>query len=272
MEIDTPTLSDTTISKSIKNKTNTSIDFEDNENILNSPLFNAKSRKSLSLGNLNSQQNLQRRFPLQESRDLNSLSANSGNNNNARNTIKSIDTANDRLVKEENNTLSKSKSQPQLVPNKSRDHLTHQRSNSLKRPLALSPKVDSPNCIGLAADFYSNFHVNHSYKDISNPKKILLTSIINNNNNNNNNTNHPVLSNNNYQQNLNNNISDNANDQQDSHDDNITSNDEESEDSDNDSQKTSDPQHSIFTNNNFSSTTLSLFPTSSTTNKTNKEC
>ncbi|OWB67061.1 hypothetical protein B5S33_g4325 [[Candida] boidinii] len=254
MEIDTPILSDTTISKSNNNRTNTGIDFEDNENILNSPLFNAKSRKSLSLGNLNLQQNLQRRPPLQESCNINSLPANS---NYTRNIINSIDTVNDGIIRGESNILSKSESQPQLLPNKSRDHLTHQRSNSLKRPLNLSPKVNSPNCIGLAADFYSNFHVNHSYKDVSNPKKILLTSIINNNS-----ANHSNITNTSSHHNLNNQHSSNANDYQDSHDDNITSNDEESEDSDNDSQKTSQPQHSIFTNNDFSSTTLSLFPTS----------
>ncbi|KAG7838874.1 hypothetical protein KL942_003870 [Ogataea angusta] len=53
---------------------------------------------------------------------------------------------------------------------------SHQRTNSLKRPLTMSPKVDSPTCSVLAADFSSNFHVNSGH--LANPKKILLPSMM----------------------------------------------------------------------------------------------
>ncbi|KAH3671039.1 hypothetical protein OGAPHI_000750 [Ogataea philodendri] len=54
--------------------------------------------------------------------------------------------------------------------------VSHKRTNSLKRPLTMSPKVDSPTCSGLAADFCTNFHVNVG--NFANPKKILLPSMM----------------------------------------------------------------------------------------------
>ncbi|ODV88262.1 hypothetical protein CANARDRAFT_180691, partial [[Candida] arabinofermentans NRRL YB-2248] len=46
----------------------------------------------------------------------------------------------------------------------------------------MSPKVDSPTCSVLAADFSTNFHVNNSNFKTNNPKKILLPSMMNDEN------------------------------------------------------------------------------------------